>query len=481
MFCDKCGAKIYDNSTVCPKCGNETANAKQNKGKIKKPMSKITKIKLTAAIVVIIIIGVPILLFTSASGRIISSFYRNNCSKATQIYFDNFEYGDSSVILNIGLNKVIESTVNKMKASKISYDEAEEVMVSIDGMGIAKLQEKVNETLTEINDVKIIEEAKQLCNEGKYMEAIIKYESITEDSSVYNDALTEIEKAKESFQTNALSEMEGYIKDNDFDSASSLVLNVKKHNMDDIYTEMMSKYCAGVNSRVNSYLENNDYYEAEKFVDSIEDVFSDEDKIVEIKDGLKSNYEKVILNKAEEEFRNQNYEKAASIMEEALSQDEDNVKFSDKYNEYKSYLPAFISDMDYFNKKGWIDTNYSDFTDNTGKSYQRIYCVSDYAEYLINGNYTNFDGVAGVAYDNRSTDDSNFFEVYGDGVLLYTSPTLKAGSMPETFSINVTGVKILKISYPKNSSSGIASIFDGKLYNTNYAKGSNEEATSTAQ
>lgn len=480
MFCDKCGTKIDDNATVCPKCGNETPNASHNTAKIKKPISKKTKIKLILAIIVIIIVVVPIMIFASPSARIVSSFYGNNCSKASQIYFDNFSQGDSSFILDIGLNKVIDSTADKLMASKISYDEAEEIILTIDNMNISKLRNKLAETVDKISDIKIFEEAKQLIEEGKYMEAIEKYESIPEDSSIYDEVAAEIEKAKESFQTNALSEMEGYIKDNDFDGAASLIFSVKSHDMDDIYTEIMAKFCGGVNERVTAYLESNEYSEAEDFIDDIEDKFPNEDKIAEIKDGLKANYETVILNKAEAEFQNQNYEKAASIMEEALAQDEENTKFSDKYNEYKSYLPAFISDMNYFSKGTYssIDTNYSDLKDNTGKSYQRIYCVDDYAEYLLNGNYTNFDGIAGVAYDRRSTDESNFFEVYGDGVLLYTSPTFKSGTMPQAFSINVTGVKILKISYPKeHTSSQIASIFDGKLYNTNYINNSNNTNT----
>lgn len=477
MFCDKCGTKIDDNATVCPKCGNETPNANRNTAKIKKPISKKTKVKLILAIIVIIIVVIPIMIIASPSGRIVSSFYGNNCSKASQIYFDNFSQGDSSFILDIGLNKVIDSTADKLMASKISYDEAEEIILTIDNMGISKLRNKLAETVDKISDIKTFEEAKQLIEEGKYMEAIEKYESIPEDSSIYDEVAAEIEKAKESFQTNAISEMDSYIKDNDFDSAASLIFSVKNHNMDDIYTEIMAKFCGGVNERVTAYLESNEYSEAEDFIDDIEDKFPNEDKIAEIKDGLKANYETVILNKAEAEFQNKNYEKAASIMEEALAQDEENTKFSDKYNEYKSYLPAFISDMDYFNLDGWIDTNYSDLMDNTGKSYQRIYCVSNYAEYLLNGNYTNFDGVAGVSYDYRSTNDSNFFEVYGDGVLLYTSPTFKAGTMPQAFSINVTGVKILKISYPKDTSSRIASIFDGKLYNTNYINNANNTNT----
>ena len=66
----------------------------------------------------------------------------------------------------------------------------------------------------------------------------------------------------------------------------------------------------------------------------------------------------------------------------------------------------------------------------------------------------------GNANDSRSA----YFEVYGDGKLLYTSPTMKNDSFPETFDIDISGVKVLKIYYPdSNGNAELATIYDGKL------------------
>ena len=67
----------------------------------------------------------------------------------------------------------------------------------------------------------------------------------------------------------------------------------------------------------------------------------------------------------------------------------------------------------------------------------------------------------------------------GDGVLIYTSPVFTSGTMPSTFNVDVTGVKVLRIKYPDGGGyCKIASIFDGKLYNSNnISQKDSEEST----
>lgn len=64
-------------------------------------------------------------------------------------------------------------------------------------------------------------------------------------------------------------------------------------------------------------------------------------------------------------------------------------------------------------------------------------------------------------------------------VLIYTSPVFTSGTMPSTFNIDVTGVKVLRINYPDGGGyCKIASIFDGKLYNSNnISQKDSEEST----
>ena len=487
MFCDKCGSKIDDsNVEVCPNCGNKLNNEIEKK--LAKPHKKISKIKLAIIVILIIIVGIPVCIFKSDSGKIVFNLYKGDNDKAAEIYFSEFENGESNPILNFGLDKVINHTINRYKNEKIDYEKAKTIMFTIESMDIRKLEKKIKEANREVSDIEIMQEAKAALDEKDYAKAISIYGEIAEDSTFYTEARETIENVKSVFSQEALTQIEDYIKNDKMDDAANLIINAESYGLDDIKENLMSKYCEGITTYTNKYLENNNYEEAKKIVKNIEKLFPNEEKISDLYENLEKNYEKIIMEKAEKEFQNKNYEKAASTMEVALSQDEDNTNFEAKYKEYKSYLPTFMNEMDYLNKNDYISDNYSNLSDNTGKTYKRIYSVGgwggdSFAEYLLNGNYTNFQGVAGVAYGERDTEYSKFFEVYGDGVLLYTSPTFKASAMPASFNINVTGVKILKIYYPKmDGDNQIASIFDGKLYNSNYINNTNNttETTTTA-
>lgn len=93
--------------------------------------------------------------------------------------------------------------------------------------------------------------------------------------------------------------------------------------------------------------------------------------------------------------------------------------------------------------------------------------------FYLNGEYTTFSGVVGCpeeskvityhAYD-RTAKYTKYFEVYGDGKLLYRSPDMRYDYAPQTFTVDVTGVNVLTIVYPATKGPNeIATIFDGKL------------------
>ena len=106
--------------------------------------------------------------------------------------------------------------------------------------------------------------------------------------------------------------------------------------------------------------------------------------------------------------------------------------------------------------------------------------ISDYyISYSLQGAYSLFSGTCAfpgiVISDTYARQGSKCFYVYGDGELLYTSPTMRINSEPQTFEIDVSGVDILTIQYP--ATPGIneaATIFDGRMTYT-----SSSAATST--
>lgn len=136
---------------------------------------------------------------------------------------------------------------------------------------------------------------------------------------------------------------------------------------------------------------------------------------------------------------------------------------------------VYLNGMDYFDLRGSISTG-GEKKDNLGNQYARSYELGGYgtvntnlyATYYLGGNYSTFSGVCAVPFNNRDLDSSSYFEVYGDDVLLFTSDVMTHGSLIQPFSIDISGVTVLKISYPDGGGmlGSMSVIFDGVLTRT---------------
>ena len=134
----------------------------------------------------------------------------------------------------------------------------------------------------------------------------------------------------------------------------------------------------------------------------------------------------------------------------------------------------------------WSDPNYMDgghtsgiVRDNWGNVYKYGIHVDGgekeayYFSVDLYGEYTAFTGT--VACPERSAAISQYvynqtkaytkyFEVYGDDVLLYISPTMRYDYSPQKFTVDITGINRLTIVYPATKGPNeIATIYDGKL------------------
>lgn len=91
-----------------------------------------------------------------------------------------------------------------------------------------------------------------------------------------------------------------------------------------------------------------------------------------------------------------------------------------------------------------------------------------YIIYKLDGMYSTFSGTCAFPGDLLSPRWSyqyeKYFEIYGDGKLLYASPKMNEDRDPDSFSLNVTGIMELKIVYPDNHGPNeVATLFDGML------------------
>ena len=87
---------------------------------------------------------------------------------------------------------------------------------------------------------------------------------------------------------------------------------------------------------------------------------------------------------------------------------------------------------------------------NVGDTYTRGFKVGQDGqqsrEYLLRGEYHTFSGEIALIDYYKDLKYPVSYEIFGDGESLYTLTDFQQGSFPESFSIDVTGVNILKIS-----------------------------------
>jgi uncharacterized repeat protein (TIGR02543 family) len=73
--------------------------------------------------------------------------------------------------------------------------------------------------------------------------------------------------------------------------------------------------------------------------------------------------------------------------------------------------------------------------------------------YLVDGKYKTFSGKIALGYEDRATAVRVKYQIYGDNVLLYSSPDVTSGVRPFDISVDITGVEFLKFERISNQTS----------------------------
>lgn len=185
-----------------------------------------------------------------------------------------------------------------------------------------------------------------------------------------------------------------------------------------------------------------------------------------------SSYAKQYYDKAESYFKNKDINSAIGNIDVAIQLQPDNVDYQAKKDIYEQYIPfeLYISDNclkvdetgDFWGTLGF-DKNMESNDNKQMNHSMRWYnnssdsSVSINAHYNLEGKYDTVTGNFFLPKDEKDTGFSGWFEVYGDGKLIYTSPKMTGGVLPKKVEFKVTGVQKLKISFYGEGTGGFLS------------------------
>ncbi|MBP3650354.1 MAG: NPCBM/NEW2 domain-containing protein [Clostridia bacterium] len=163
----------------------------------------------------------------------------------------------------------------------------------------------------------------------------------------------------------------------------------------------------------------------------------------------RTEYRKTVLAEAENAYAESGYTAAAKVIQSAFAVMPDDELLMRQYNVYMNDAPVdLLSEFEPFlQERNRIETSEKD---NIGNNY--LSCIVNTPNnddqgsisFLINYEYEVLTGTVFLRKQSQNTDYEAWTKIYGDGLLLYSSPPMTAGSMPETFSVDISGVRLLE-------------------------------------
>ena len=261
-----------------------------------------------------------------------------------------------------------------------------------------------------------------------------------------------------------LAQAETSSKENLLASIQLLQNELPKQNNDtrikDKLEEYTGEYLDLLMSQVQEYINNEKYDLAITLLNKANsDLQSNptiKSKLNEI-ENLKQNKERAEtiskdLKEAETIFKEQGYEQAVSFLKSSDYYSSQEIQAA--IANYESYKPINLFSMDFWDSNNNVTKVAGPYSiqDNLGNEHPNSYCIYDiafktYVTYRIDGQFNHLNGLYFLDYEHRSTSYKGTFTVYGDDDTVLFTTSLEKGMEPVRFSVDISGVKDLKLEY----------------------------------
>ena len=412
----------------------------------------------------------------------------------------------------------LEEIKKSFSENKLEFNSVMAELDTIEKMGIEKAQEKLPELRAYVDELNTSRTcyttAEKFYADQAYADALKLYRQVIKSDSNYESAKTRISECTEKYRQEALAEAAKYADSNSFSNAVAVLeaalevlpgdadiasqkLVYEKDNLEQIKSEaldeaksyaakkdyknaiaVLDKYVAEYGNDPTVSVKHSEYQEA--FADTI---LSEVDKhqeqqeytnaIRELNEGLtvaKENtrlknrleavtkaYADKVCSDADELVGQEKYDDAIAAIDRALSVLPGNSTLSQKRTEVENKMPKCLLDV----CKPYETDDYEEFTRGrtfsmAGQDYTDGFNMNGwsggYAIWNINGAYSTLE------FDLGHVDDTYMgtvsVEIYLDGEL-YKTIKVNPENLPNHYSIDITGVKQLKIKTTPHSDSRI--------------------------
>ena len=194
---------------------------------------------------------------------------------------------------------------------------------------------------------------------------------------------------------------------------------------------------------INSNMESEKYGEAITAVNNSSDSLKNDKDIIEKKNVCVIKYRAQVLSKAETAFNNSGYNKAISILNDALNILPGDNEITNKIASYKEYEPVSLFDLKLMNQTN--NYNPRELTDPRGNVVSNAVYIGD-NEYYTEGKYSKFSCTVDPIEDfPRNHDDGAIkIEIYADDKLVYTSDEIAYKTDDLKIEANINNAQYIK-------------------------------------
>ncbi len=284
---------------------------------------------------------------------------------------------------------------------------------------------------------------------GDYESAISSFTGVIESDSKFDDTATMIGECADAYIGATLTAVEEKIAEGDINSGLQL-LNAAEAYLDE----------CGLSSGET----------AQQLTAKIEETLA--------------SYADTYAQKAEACFNEKDVDGAIGNMEVAMELQPDNADYKTKYDTYQQYIPfeLYLEENVLYEDEtgdvyGGVVFNRTLETNNNKTMAHSMRWYDGKQEddgshwnvhYNLEGKYDIVTGTIFLENNAKNSDKISYFEVYGDGKLIYTSPKMTAGVLPQEISFDISGVQKLTLSFyaSDDTSCGISDLTAQKAFPT---------------
>lgn len=445
MICNNCGSRNNDYDSICVNCGAALSDERSKNNHSKK---KIIGIAVSCICIVAMMIAAILIVSNVTSTKDLEEAIATKDAYNVNYVYSQ-AYDKESKLKKY--DKIIGNTISEIKDDINNHNFENEALeygkdavwnyctsswgtlvFSEESVNIASSISSDNfDSWTELNN--LLESKSNYCDglyykaDNEYDDAIECFSLVMEQDSNYEDAKAKSDECFEEYANAVLKDVDEKISAGDI-SGAVLMLKTEKEHMKEL----------GLNSE-----------EIEKRLDSV---------LLE--------YAKSYADKAEAEFKKHDVNAAIGNIEAAMELVPDNADFKTKYNTYKQYLPFAL-----YSKENIIsftpgEGSFSykeDMRANDNTVMKDVLFIDSYVNkdfwhsdasdlattiiYNLNGKYDVVTGRIFLSQEKKNQAFPSYFEAYGDGKLIYTSPKMKSGELPKRVEINVSDIQKLELRF----------------------------------